>query len=163
MSARDETANVRARLEAHAFFTALSPSHLDVIAACARARSVREGMVLFHEGDDATALYAIDGGSVAVQVHIPHRRPITLETLGPGEILGWSWLFPPYRTRFGAVALTAVELLVIDARTLRARLDEDAALGYALLQRFSRVIAERLEATRLQLLDVYGNQRAAGG
>ncbi|HWS44833.1 MAG TPA: Crp/Fnr family transcriptional regulator, partial [Acidimicrobiia bacterium] len=72
-------------------------------------------------------------------------------------------LFPPYRTRFGAVALTTVELLVIDARTLRARLDEDAALGYALLQRFSRVIAERLEATRLQLLDVYGNQRAAGG
>ena len=82
---------------------------------------------------------------------------MTIETIEGGEVLGWSWLFPPYRTFFDARALNAVRALSLDGSCLRTKCEKDPAFGYELLKRFAGVVISRLEATRMQLLDLYGN------
>ncbi|MER3445715.1 MAG: hypothetical protein C4291_02255 [Candidatus Dadabacteria bacterium] len=85
---------------------------------------------------------------------VPEREPITIHTLGEGDVLGWSWLFPPYRWRFSARAVAHTEAIVLDGRYIRARCEEDHDLGYELLKRFAEVIEQRFQAMRrrLQLL-----------
>ena len=108
------------------------------------------------EGQAADLFFAIRGGSVAVETYVPSRGPITLQTLGEGEILGWSWLFPPYVYQFDARAREAVRATTFDGACLRSKCDADPALGYELMKRVARLVSSRLEATRRQLLDVYG-------
>jgi CRP-like cAMP-binding protein len=88
-------------------------------------------------------------------VFIPGQGRITIETIASGDVLGWSWLFPPYRWHFDAQALELTRAIAFDGACLRAKCDDDHDLGYA-LQRFARIMMQRLQATRLQLLDVYG-------
>jgi hypothetical protein len=92
-----------------------------------------------------------------VEVIAPQRGAITIETVGDGELLGWSWLIPPFQWHFDARALNLTRAIALDARCLRGKCDADPALGYELLKRFSQVMEQRLEATRLQLLDLYVN------
>ena len=87
---------------------------------------------------------------------VPHRGLITVQTVREGDVLGWSWLFPPYRWHFGARTLQTTRALAFDGKCLRGKCENDHDLGYELFRRFSQVITERLEATRLQLLDLYG-------
>ena len=87
---------------------------------------------------------------------IPHMGITTLQTVGEGDALGWSWLVPPYQWRFGARTLQPTRALAFDGKCLRAKCEEDHDLGYELLKRFLHVVTERLESTRLQLLDLYG-------
>jgi hypothetical protein len=91
-----------------------------------------------------------------VELLIPNRGYTTLQTVGEGDVLGWSWLLPPYRWRFGARTLQPTRALTFDGKCLRNKCEEDHDLGYELLKRFTFVVTERLEATRLQLLDLYG-------
>jgi CRP-like cAMP-binding protein len=95
-------------------------------------------------------------GSVAIELYSPPRGGVTIETLAPGEVLGWSWLLPPYRWHFDARALSQVRVTAFDGACLRRKCEEDPALGYELMQRFAQVMLERLQWTRLRLLDVYG-------
>jgi CRP/FNR family transcriptional regulator, cyclic AMP receptor protein len=81
---------------------------------------------------------------------------LTIQTLGVGEVLGWSWLFPPYRWLFDARTIELTRAIALDGKCLRAKCDEDHHLGYEMVKRFAQVIIERLQASRLQLLDVYG-------
>jgi CRP-like cAMP-binding protein len=113
---------------------------------------------LFREGDVADRFYLIRHGHVALQVFIPGQGRITIETIAAGEVLGWSWLFPPYRWHFDAQALELSRAIAFDGACLRAKCDEDHDLGYMLMQRFAQVMTQRLQATRLQLLDLYGVQ-----
>jgi hypothetical protein len=83
---------------------------------------------------------------------------MTIETIGEGEVLGWSWLFPPYRWQFDAQAVGLVRAIAFDGRCLRGKCEEDHDLGYWLMQRFAQVMSQRLQATRLQLLDLYGTR-----
>ena len=96
-------------------------------------------------------------GRVVLETFVPGRGALTIETLEEGDLLGWSWLFPPYRWHFDARALDLVRAVAFDGACLRGKIDDDHALGYELLDRFSPVMLERLQATRLQLLDVYGS------
>jgi CRP/FNR family transcriptional regulator, cyclic AMP receptor protein len=89
---------------------------------------------------------------------VPGRGPITVETIGPGEILGWSWLFPPYRWHFDGRAVEGTRAIAFDAKCLRLKCEEDHDLGYELVKQFAHVMMERLQATRLRMLDVYGTQ-----
>ena len=91
-----------------------------------------------------------------MELMIPQRGFATLQTVSEGEVLGWSWLLPPYRWRFGARTLQPTRALAFDGKCLRGKCEEDHDLGYELLKRFTNVVTERLEATRLQLLDLYG-------
>jgi CRP/FNR family cyclic AMP-dependent transcriptional regulator len=138
-------------------FHGIAPEHLDLIAGCASNRIFRPGEYLLREGERADSFYVIRRGDVAVETYVPQRGALTLETLGGGDVLGWSWLFPPYRVAFDARAAETVHTVAFDGRCLRGKCEEDHDLGYELLKGFAEVIVERLQATRMQLLDVYGH------
>ena len=143
-------------LAQHPFFAGMAPHQLQWLAACASNVRFEAGTYLFHEGDAANHFYAIRQGQVALEIVAPGFEPITIETLEQGDILGWSWLVPPYTKQFDARAVDHVVALAFDAACFRAKCEQDPALGYELLKRFARLIGQRLQATRLQLLDVYG-------
>jgi CRP-like cAMP-binding protein len=141
------------------FLKGMEKSHLEMIADCASYVRFQKGQFLFHEGEYARRFYIITSGKVAIEIFTPGRGPVMLETLEDGEVLGWSWLFEPYRWHFDAVAQTDITAVAFDALCLRGKCDANHDLGYELVKRFSHVIMERLQATRLALLDVYGAQR----
>jgi CRP-like cAMP-binding protein len=137
-------------------FSGLSADQLDLIAGCGFNRIFGAGEQLMREGEPANEFFAIRHGTVALETFVPQRGAVTIETLHGGDVLGWSWLFPPYRTMFDARALGVVRTIAFDGACLRGKCEEDPKLGYALMKRFTGVIVERLQATRLRLLDVYG-------
>jgi CRP-like cAMP-binding protein len=138
------------------FFQGLEERHIQLITGCARNVRFDEGSVIFREGEDANEFYLIREGLVSVEVIVPHKGSTTVQTVSVGEVLGWSWLFPPYRWHFQARTQKATLALAFDGKCLRAKCEAEHDLGYELLKRFSHVIADRLDATRIQLLDVYG-------
>lgn len=140
----------------HPFFHGMREQHLQFITGCARNVRFEEGEVIFREGDEANQFYFIREGMIAVELMVPSRGFTTVQTLGEGEMLGWSWLLPPYRWQFGARASKATRALAFDGKCLRNKCEEDHDLGYEILKRFTHIISERLDATRLQLLDLYG-------
>lgn len=109
---------------------------------------------IFEEGGYANRFWLIRSGQVALDFHAPGRGLVVIETLGMGDILGWSWLFPPYRWTFGAVTLVPGEAFELDGPAVRARLEADPQLGYEVTRRFLAVAANRLQATRFRLLDL---------
>ena len=137
-------------------FRGLADEHLHLIAGCALIRVFAAGDHLMTETEQANTFFAIRHGTVALETYVPQRGAVMIETLHGGDILGWSWLFPPYRTMFDARALGVVRTIAFDAACLRQKCEEDPQLGYTLMKRFAEVMMERLQATRLRLLDVYG-------
>jgi CRP-like cAMP-binding protein len=143
-------------LSRHPFFTGLKPEYVALIAGCGQNVHFDTGAYLIREGEQADRFFAIRGGVVAVETYVPTRGPVTLQTIREGEILGWSWLFPPYVYQFDARAQEDVRATAFDGACLRGKCDADPALGYELMKRVARLVSSRLEATRRQLLDVYG-------
>jgi CRP/FNR family cyclic AMP-dependent transcriptional regulator len=141
-------------------FRGLQPEELALLAGCASNVQFEVGTVLFREGDPADFFYAVRHGTVALELFVPARGAVTIETLEAGEVVGWSWLFPPYRWHFDAKALTAIRATAFDGACLRAKCEQDPRLGYDLMSRFAQVLIERLQWTRLRLLDVYGYSTA---
>jgi CRP/FNR family cyclic AMP-dependent transcriptional regulator len=137
-------------------FQGLTPAELELIAGCGSNVRFREGELLFRDGDEADTFYILRHGSVALETFVPARGPVTIETLEAGEVLGWSWLFPPYRWHFDARALSLVRATSFDGACLRGKCEDDPRLGYDLMSRFAQVLIERLQWTRMRLLDVYG-------
>ena len=138
-------------------FRGLEPHELALLAGCASNVHFDVGTVLFQEGDPADVFYALRHGTAALELFVPARGAVTIETLEAGEVLGWSWLFPPYRWHFDAKALTAIRATAFDGACLRTKCQQDPELGYDLMSRFVQVLMERLQWTRLRLLDVYGH------
>jgi CRP/FNR family transcriptional regulator, cyclic AMP receptor protein len=145
-------------LAEHPFLKGLDPEHLTLLAGCASNVVFQPGEYLIREGDEARSFFVIRHGRVSVETSAPGRGALAVQTLGPGEILGWSWLVPPYRNRFDGRALEQVRAIALDGECLRGKCEADPRLGYELLKRFSQVMVGRLEATRLQLMDLYGVQ-----
>ncbi|MCS6924746.1 MAG: cyclic nucleotide-binding domain-containing protein [Candidatus Binatia bacterium] len=143
-------------LAAHPFFQNLDPRHLHLIVSCASNVRFEAGQFIFREGEAANHFYLLRHGTVQLEIFVPERGPLVIQTLGEGDVLGWSWLFPPYRWHFDARAATLVRAIALDGQCLRTKCEEDHDLGYQLVKRFAHVIMQRLQATRLQLLDVYG-------
>ena len=142
-------------------FAGLDSASLSLIAGCAGNEHVRAGTFLFQEGEQADRFYLIRHGAVSLEVHAPAAGSRVIETLGEGEFVGWSWLFKPFRWQFDARATAPTRLVAFDGACLRGKCDADHELGYQLMERFASAMLERLQATRLQLLDVYGNARAS--
>ena len=149
------TGTMAARISAHPFFAALTDAQLAALAEDAITETFTAGQRLFDEGGIADRFWLIEQGNIALDMRIPGRGDQIVETLGPGTVLGWSWLHPPYRWHFGAVARVATTTIAFDAASVRRRCDADPAFGYAMLRSFTPVITERLQATRLRLLDLY--------
>jgi CRP-like cAMP-binding protein len=142
-------------LSDHPFLRELQPDQVENIAACAREVAFPAGAVIFREGRPASSLYLLRSGRVALEINVPPRGAVRVETLAGGDILGLSWLFAPYRWQTDAHAVEPVIAIAIDAPCLRAKLDEDPALGHAVTRSLAHKLYERLERVRLQRLDVY--------
>jgi CRP/FNR family cyclic AMP-dependent transcriptional regulator len=143
-------------LATHPFFAGLEPSTIQRLAGLASPAHYKRGKYLFHEGEQAAHFYIINEGKVALETFAGERGAIPIETSEPGEVLGWSWLFPPYRWHFGARVVEPTKTIVLEGAGLRARCEEDHHFGYELTKRIAQVMMQRLQATRLQLLDLYG-------
>ena len=135
---------------------ALGAEHRALIAGCGRNQVFDAGTYLLREGDPEDVFYVIRTGAVALETFVPQRGPTTVQSLHDGELLGWSWLVAPYRAAFDARALTTAHVVAFDAACLRGKCDADPVLGYELLRLFAGVIVQRLQNTRIQLLDLYG-------
>jgi CRP-like cAMP-binding protein len=139
----------------HPFFNGLEMRHFQLLVGCASNVRFEPGQFVFREGEEANQFYLIRHGKVTLEIHAPPRGSIIIQTLEEGDVLGWSWLFPPYRWKFSAKAIELTRVIALDGKCLRGKSEEDHDLGYELLKRFARVVQERLDATRLQLINVY--------
>jgi len=139
----------------HPFFADLDSEFTNLMVGCASNVRFKKGDYIFREGDPANTFYLVRKGKVAVEIFAPQREPIIVATLEEGEILGWSWLLSPYQWKHQARAVEDVRALALDGKCLREKCEQNHDLGYEILKRFARIIEQRLEATRLQLLDVY--------
>lgn len=144
-------------LRGHRFFDGLDLAYLRLLAGCARNVRFGAGSFLFREGEPAGEFYLLRAGKVALEVAAPERGPLTVQTVPDGGVIGFSWLFEPHRWEFDARAVEPVRAIALDGVCLRGKCQQDPRLGYDLMQRFARIAVQRLQATRLQLLDVYGH------
>jgi len=138
-------------------FEGLNAAQLELIGGCGRLVRVDENKYLMQEGDPADTFFLIRSGTVALEIHGAGRGALVIETLDPGDTVGWSWLFPPYRSELDARTLVPCGLVAIDGECLRGKCEDDHELGYQLMRRFAANMIDRLQAARLQLLDIYGH------
>ncbi len=143
-------------LHEHPFFKGLDPRYIKLIAECTAEVSYKAGDFIFREGESATHFWLIRNGKVSLEIFVPGRGAMILETLSDGDVMGWSWIVEPYKKQYDARALELTRALVFDARCIRTKCDEEPKLGYELYRRFSQIIGQRLQATRMRLLDLYG-------
>jgi CRP/FNR family transcriptional regulator, cyclic AMP receptor protein len=139
------------------FFKGIGPEYLAVLAGCATNVTFEAGETLFREGEQAHQFFVIREGRVALDVFATGRGPVSIQTAGSGEVIGWSWLFPPHTWRFSARTLEPTRAIALDGTCLIGKCERDHSFAYELLKRFADVMSSRLDATRLQLLDVYAS------
>ena len=139
-------------LAAHPFLHGMSREQLAPLAEAATDVRFPAGYRLFEDGSHAAHFWLIRSGYVALDMHVPGEGRVRVETIGMGELIGWSWLFPPFTYAFGAVTVNPVEAFEFDGRAVRACCEADPELGYELTRRLARVIAHRLQATRVRLI-----------
>ncbi len=149
--------DMTALLRASPVFAGLEEGELAFISGCGWNVHFREGDTIFKFGEPADRFFVLRGGTVGIEIRAPGRPARRLETLGEGEVLGWSWLFPPYTWQFDARALTDVRATAFDGTCLRDKCDADPRLGYELMKRFAGIVTARLQSARMQLLDLYGH------
>ncbi len=141
-------------LAKHPFFQGLPPPYLALIVGCAKNARFEAGQHLFTEGQQANDFFLLRRGRIAIEMHV-YDKPRIVNTLGPGQVLGWSWLVPPHFWRFDAVAKETVHTTALDGACLREKCEADHDLGYEMLRRFGHDIEERLYGAWTQLADMY--------
>lgn len=148
----NQTLNTKIHIQTHPFFRGLKPEHLEIIQTGAMPQIVESGQVLFHQGSPANSLYLVENGRVALESIVPGKQPILIQVLTAGELLGWSWLFPPFTWHFQARALERTELVAMNGAHLLVAAEQDHDFGYALIKRVAQVVIERLQKTRNNLV-----------
>lgn len=137
-------------------FRDLESEHLSLLASGAESLTFAADEHLLMADQPADAFYAIRSGRVAIEIDGGNRGPLIIETIGGGDVVGISWLLPPYRWTFSARAMDDVEAVGLDANALRRLCDEHPVFGYAVYKRFAGLIHRRLVASRIRLTDLYG-------
>jgi len=145
-------------LKEHPFLKGLEPRLITILVGCASNVVFQPGEFLFREGGEANSFYFIRSGKVMIETFIPEKGPVAIQSRESGEVTGWSWLVPPYRWHFDARAVELTRAIALDGKCLRGKFDNDHDLGYEMMKKFTAVIADRLDATRIQLMDIYGPQ-----
>lgn len=140
----------------HRFFAGLDEETIRLLAGCARNVRFDPGQYLFHSGEHAREFYLIRQGRVALELPVPGRTSLTVQTMGEDDLVGVAWLVAPHRWTHDARAVDLVRAVGMDAECLRRKCDADPRVGYEMMQRFVPLLVERLQATSLQVLDVYG-------
>lgn len=142
----------------HPFFAGLGADAMELVAGCAVNVHFAEGDYIFAAGAPASRFYVIRHGRVALDIYSPGRGRLVIDTMDAGEVLGWSWLVPPYQYFADARAVTPVSATALDGACLRGKCEADAELGYQLLKRVTAVMYQRLQSSRIRLLDLYGTE-----
>jgi CRP-like cAMP-binding protein len=142
-------------LKEHQFLKGLAEDQIRFIVGCARNIRYDPNQFLFREGEEASTFHLIRGGKIALENFIPGKGVVQVETIVEGDVLGWSWLYPPHRRSNDARALDPVRAIAFDGACLRKKCEEDHDLGYAIMKRLLYQILQRLERVRMQRLDVY--------
>ena len=143
----------------HPFFAGFDAGFCALVSHCAKNVRFEAGQYLFQEGQPADELFLVRHGRVALEIASPARGAITIQTLGEGEIIGIASLIPPYRRTDDARATALTGAISVHATCFREKCEADHALGYEVMKRFIPILVQRLQATRLQFLDVYGAPR----
>ncbi|OIO38300.1 MAG: hypothetical protein AUJ71_03350 [Candidatus Omnitrophica bacterium CG1_02_49_16] len=143
----------------HRFLGGLNQQHLDKIVGCSVMADFNAGKYIFRQGDKAENFYLLTKGRVTVGLDSPEKETLLVETLNVGDVLGWSWLVPPFKWRFNAVAASATHAIVVNGEQLRSLCEEDHELGFQITKRFLNVIATRLEMANEQFLDMVAMKR----
>ena len=143
-------------LSNHKFLSGMDPRLIEILGSCASMRQYYPEQYIFRQGEKAEHFYLIRSGQIDVEAFSASGGPVLIQSLKDGDVLGWSWLVPPYKWRFDARVVKPTEVVTLDARDLHGILATNHELGYELLKRFLIVIAERLEAERFQMVSVYG-------
>lgn len=146
-------------LAASAVFAGLDPADLERLASHSRIERYDAGALLAREDDGADRFFVVEAGRLAIEIHAP-GRPLGVDTAGPGEVVGWSWLFVPHRWTADVRAVETTRVVTIDGHRVRDACDHDPAFGYRIVRCFTRVMTERIASMRLRLLDLYGGRRA---
>ncbi len=152
--------NLSPYLLEHPFIKGMNPKHIETIVGCASNVKFDAGEYLFREGDEATEFYFIRHGQLALELYRPQKGAIVVQTLNPGEVQGWAWIFPPHYRNLDCRATELTRAIALDGTCLREKCEEDHELGYELMKRFSHVMEQELESLRLRILDVYGNNNS---
>ena len=142
-------------LMAHPFFKGMKETHIELIAGCGKNEQHDEGTYLFKEGTPADYFYIIRKGQLALELTCPGKGALTLETLNEDGVVGWSWLFEPYKWTYSGRVVDYCRVTALDGKCLRGKCENDPILGYELLKRFSKIVISRLRGSRLQVLDLY--------
>jgi len=149
-------------LKEHPFFQDLSSEDLTFVAGCGKNVLFKEGEMIAKPGDPANDFYLIREGQVALVVEIPPHKPFVYQTLNANEILGLSWLIPPYQWTVSVRAVQLTRAIALDGACLRKKCEEDPRLGFKLMKHLAQVLVMRGEAALLHLLDVYGEKNKEG-
>jgi CRP-like cAMP-binding protein len=152
-------ADVEQMLAEHEFMAGMPAEYLARIAGFSKLKVCQPDQYLFRCGDPADCFYLIRDGMLAIEVYHESRGSLIVQTLNSGKVVGWSWLVPPYRWTFEVRAVSFTRGICINGDRLREACDADPRLGYEILKRFTLVFADRLNAARVQLLDLYGPKK----
>ncbi|HUJ06445.1 MAG TPA: cyclic nucleotide-binding domain-containing protein [Streptosporangiaceae bacterium] len=152
-----------AELAAHDFLRGLRPAQVERLADAAVAVAVPAGHRFFEEGGRAAQFWLITSGHVALDLHVPGKAPIIIETLGRGDVVGLSWASPPREWQFGADAVQPTEAFEFDADEVIGICEGDHELGYQLARRLLAVASGRMHWSRIRMLDLYGSPEQRGG
>jgi CRP/FNR family transcriptional regulator, cyclic AMP receptor protein len=142
-------------------FEGLPKEQLEFIAGCAWNERIPAGTLVLREGERAERFFLIRHGTVSLEIDAPGRGPLLIQTLHDGEVVGWSWLFAPHRWAMDGRAITDCSVVAFDGTCVRGKCEADHELGYELMKRFAANLIERLQGTRMQLIDIYGRAPAS--
>ena len=142
-------------LRGHPFLSGMPSERIKTLTDCAFEMQFAAGQFIFRQGEDANRFYLIKEGRVALEASSPTHGVVLIQTLDGGEVLGWSWLIPPYRWYFDARSIAPTSAVAFDAKIIRERAEEDHDFGFDLMKRIARIMQERLQATRIQLMGLF--------
>lgn len=145
-------------LTQHPFVEGLPSELTQLIVGCAKNVVFEPGKYLFKENEEANSFYIIRSGKVALEIYSPEVGSVIIQTLTEGDIIGWSWMVPPYQWRFDARAIELTRVIELDGTCLRNKCEQDPRLGYEIMKRLANVFEQRINAMRIQLLDLYGKK-----
>lgn len=144
-------------LAAHPFFQGLDPRHLKSLAECASAANFSAGQFLCREAEEAKQFHIISHGRVSVEIFRARKGPVTIQTIGPGEVLGWLWFLKPYHWHLDARAMELTRVISLDVACLLSKCEANHELGYELMKRYAHALAVQFRKMLPQLLDIYGS------
>jgi CRP-like cAMP-binding protein len=139
----------------HPFFKGMKEEDVRTIADCGEDASFEVGQVIFRQNETAIRFFVILEGAVSLEIQSGEQAPLVIQTRGGGSVLGWSWIFPGEEWKFNATVLKPVKAIVINTPCLHSKIKNDTELGFELMRRFAGIMVDRLQATRLQLMDIY--------